>query len=168
MYVFMYVYMCLCMHVCMYVCVYVSMHACVYVCMCVCMCVCLCIMCTYICIYLCICVCMCVYVCTYVFMYVYLYVCMCVCGRGCPLTYNQEISSCWGKITLHQSICLQLSSQTSINVPITLSIWSHLGNPREFQMSHYKHFAFSRMWIVNDNHLFVVGSMFMVEIKYLY
>jgi hypothetical protein len=162
--------MCHCLHVCMYVCMCLCMHLWRYVCMCLCIHVF-----TYVCVcvYACMCKCMCIYLSIYVFIYAFMhmcmslcmyacmcscmYVCMCVCGRRRSLTYNQEILSCWGKTTLHHYFCLQLSSQTSINEPKTSSVWSHLGTPRKFQTSHYKHLAFFRIWVINDNCLFGVA-----------
>jgi len=181
MYVRIYVCMCLCMHASMYVCMCLCMHVCMYICVYVCMYV-VCMYVTiyiYICmsliLYVCTCVCMrflCMHVCVYVCIFKYMYMdgCVCVCVCMWQMTFpnlQPRDFSCWGKTTQHHSIDLKLSSPTFIHEQIASSVWTYLGTPREFKRPTTK-VCFLPHVIVNDNHLFVVDSMFMLEIKLLY
>ena len=70
-------------------------------------------------------------------------------GSGHPLTYNQVISSCWGRTTRHLCPGRQLLSQTYIQGRMASSEWSQLEPPREYLNVPLQKCALYRLWIVN-------------------
>ena len=81
-------------------------------------------------------------------------------GRGHHLTYNQAISSCWGRTTRLHYTGPQLSPRKPIQGTMASYAWTHLGPPREFLNVPLQKFALYRVWIVNYSVIVLGGGSY--------